>query len=327
MAGNFNYPQVNYGALTSGLNALGQGFSNYATGMRDKQLGTDVATALTSNNPDLNALAQKYAQAGKPDVALKILEYKQNLDAKNAPEWAVNTVTGDLFNKNSPTPPGPSMDLAEDPATAGMNPAQKKAFLVAKGRAAGTSAGLGQPTPQVRKGNVSSALHDLAYYYQQLDQEGASVDPNQPDTWRNVRAHMGASPLGQMVEGMIGTKAQTTRDQINTVRPALINAIRQATGMSAKAMDSNVELQFYLKQATDPAVGRDANYAALRQLDKQYGLGDIDKAIPPDVLSRMPDQQQQTHPTFGPEFEGKTVIGPDKNAYIIKNGQPIPVGQ
>jgi hypothetical protein len=89
----------------------------------------------------------------------------------------------------------------------------------------------------------------------------------------NVLAAVGSSGPGQFLGNMVGTENQSARNSIAQTRPLLLNAIKQATGMSAKQMDSNAELKMYLAAATDPKLDIKANMAALDSLDRLYGLG------------------------------------------------------
>jgi hypothetical protein len=51
-----------------------------------------------------------------------------------------------------------------------------------------------------------------------------------------------------------------------------LQAIKNATGMSAKQMDSNAELQMYLRSATDPTIDIQANLQALDNLESMFGV-------------------------------------------------------
>jgi len=78
---------------------------------------------------------------------------------------------------------------------------------------------------------------------------------------------------GQGFARMLGTDPQVYRDKIEIAKPTLINAIRQATGMSAKAMDSDKELQFYLQALSDTTKPLAANLKALLAIERRYGVG------------------------------------------------------
>ena len=118
---------------------------------------------------------------------------------------------------------------------------------------------------------VSSSLEALSGYYDELSKAGAAIDTEKGGT-SNVYARVRASGAGQLVGGALGTEAQSIRNQINQVRPLLLNDIRQATAMGARGLDSNKELEFYLQAATDPARDIQANKAALQVLENAYGL-------------------------------------------------------
>lgn len=118
---------------------------------------------------------------------------------------------------------------------------------------------------------VSSLVSTLKGYYDGLLKGGGIVSTKR-GALANVSSRTGSSAVGQMVGGALGTKNQELRDSIKQQRPLLLQAIKQATGMSAKQMDSNVELKMYLAAATDPEIGYEANMSALQKLDELYGL-------------------------------------------------------
>lgn len=146
---------------------------------------------------------------------------------------------------------------------------------IAEAIARGTVAGKGELTPiELRdkgQNQVSSMIGTIGGYYDALDKAGGAVNPKNT-AGQNFSAFLGNTGPGQLQGKMAGTATQSIRNNIEQSRPLLINAIRQATGMSAKAMDSNAELQFYLKAATDPTLDVKANKDALQMLDKLYGL-------------------------------------------------------
>jgi hypothetical protein len=89
----------------------------------------------------------------------------------------------------------------------------------------------------------------------------------------NVLAATSSSGFGQALGRTFGTQNQSERNKIAQSRPLLLQAIKKATGASSKEMDSNVELQMYLKAATDPTLDYEANIYALEQLQTLYGIG------------------------------------------------------
>lgn len=137
------------------------------------------------------------------------------------------------------------------------------------------------------KDTVSGIASELRGYYKLLKDNGGIVDTEKGGA-SNIGARISASGLGQALGGAVGTKNQSARNSIEQTRPLLLNAIKQATGMSAKQMDSNAELKMYLAAATDPKLDVQANEAALNNLERLYGLGKpAGGGAPPDIESLL----------------------------------------
>ena len=122
------------------------------------------------------------------------------------------------------------------------------------------------------RGQMSTALGELRGYYDQLKNDDGIVSQDQ-GLVGNTLSRLGSSAVGQTVGGTVGTKNQMTRDKIEQTRPLLLNLIKEATGMSAQQMNSNAEMQLYLRAATDPTLSYEANVQALENLDKLFGIG------------------------------------------------------
>ena len=120
--------------------------------------------------------------------------------------------------------------------------------------------------------SVDAQVASLRDLYTQLQESGGITDTNNTGM-ENLSAGAASSGAGQAMGRLFGTKNQSLRNQIAQSRPLLLQAIKNATGMSAKQMDSNVELKMYLAAATDPTLDVQANLAALDNLSKLYGLG------------------------------------------------------
>jgi len=118
---------------------------------------------------------------------------------------------------------------------------------------------------------VSNLLDELRGSYKTLSDLGGSVDVRK-DAMDNASAYIGSSGVGQAFGRLSGTQTQSIRNQIKQTMPLLVNAIRQATAMGAKGMDSEKELAFYVDAATNPSLDIQANLAALDRLEKAYGL-------------------------------------------------------
>lgn len=122
------------------------------------------------------------------------------------------------------------------------------------------------------KEQLSAAVAQLKSQYDTL-KSGGGIPSREGGALSNIGARLGSSGLGQMVGGAIGTENQIARQSIEQTRPLLLNLIKNATGMSAQQMNSNAEMQMYLKAATDPTLSYEANMNALQNLDKMFGLG------------------------------------------------------
>ena len=145
-----------------------------------------------------------------------------------------------------------------------------------KAEESGKVAGRGEITPKQKKknaqGRVSQNLYEMADLYESLQEMGEIVDVDKP-SFDNISASISASNLGQAVQRRMGTEAQSIRNTIGSIRPLLMNDIRQASEMGARGLDSEKELEFYLQAATDPQRDIQSNIAAIEILDKAYGLG------------------------------------------------------
>jgi hypothetical protein len=122
------------------------------------------------------------------------------------------------------------------------------------------------------KNEVTQIVDQLGAAYGTLKNEGGITSAN-GGLLGNLGAMASNTDVGQMVGRVKGSPSQQARDTIAQTRPLLLNAIKNATGMSAQQMNSNAEMQLYLRAATDPSLGYEANAKALENLDKLYGLG------------------------------------------------------
>ena len=105
----------------------------------------------------------------------------------------------------------------------------------------------------------------------------------------NLRSAASRSAVGQAFGQAVGSTNQSARNTIAQSRPLLLNAIKEATGMSAKQMDSNAELKMYLAAATDPSLDYEANMNALNQLERLFGTSSANRGQP---QSQQPQNQQ-----------------------------------
>lgn len=122
------------------------------------------------------------------------------------------------------------------------------------------------------KEQLSGVVQQLTNSYDALE-KGGGITSTAQSGLANLGARLGSTGVGQAVGGALGTENQRQRQQVEQTRPLLLNFIKEATGMSAQQMNSNAEMQLYLKAATDPTLTVEANRQALANLDKMFGLG------------------------------------------------------
>jgi len=114
-----------------------------------------------------------------------------------------------------------------------------------------------------------------------LQAGGHAISPDQ-GTWTNL-INAGRTLLNPL-ETAMGTEASVQRNFFELAKPAMINQVRQASGMSAKTMDSNTELKYYLSMMGGPGYSTENTLAALIIIAEEYGLSEIEDANG-DVIS------------------------------------------
>jgi hypothetical protein len=119
---------------------------------------------------------------------------------------------------------------------------------------------------------LSSVLDDLRASYDTLD-KSAAIPSTQRGTLSNLAASAQASGIGQALGRMGGTEEQSARDTINSSRMMLLNSIKQATGMSAQQLNSNVELTSWLKAVSDPTQSIETVNNILGNIEKFVASG------------------------------------------------------
>lgn len=130
----------------------------------------------------------------------------------------------------------------------------------------GTGRGQQQATPGMIDAAVGN-LREIRTIYDDLHRMGAMVSPGR-STAENFVARARSSAAGQVVEGAIGTEAQTLRDRVASIRPGLMQSIARATGMNARQLDSNAEVRLFMQTVTDPTTSYEANLRAIEGLER-----------------------------------------------------------
>lgn len=130
--------------------------------------------------------------------------------------------------------------------------------------------------PSIIKGKerLDSILSDISSQYDMLKEKGGAVSES-GSTIGNVGAYLANTGIGQEFGKAIGSEEQTIRNNIASKRPLISQAIMQATGMSAKQLDSNAELQNFLKSVGDPTASYESVKKTFADLSKNFGLGTV----------------------------------------------------
>jgi hypothetical protein len=122
------------------------------------------------------------------------------------------------------------------------------------------------------KTQLADDLDNLRASFTRLDEMRAI-----PSTARGVLSNLSsataASGFGQTLARAGGTEEQVERDVINSARTRLVNSIKNATGMSAQQLNSNVELQTMLKSISDPGQSVQAALRIIDDIDNAYVKG------------------------------------------------------
>lgn len=125
----------------------------------------------------------------------------------------------------------------------------------------------------------SDELDNVQGLYDKLN-ELKALPSTQRGALSNLTSSMQASGLGQLAGKAIGSDEQRLRDEISSAKFRLLQAMKNATGMSAQQMNSNVELQTMLGSLGDPSKSYEANTGVIEQMRNRYGGNARDAAAP-----------------------------------------------
>jgi hypothetical protein len=143
------------------------------------------------------------------------------------------------------------------------------------------SAAIRENKAELGKTQLADDLDNLRASFTKLD-EMRAIPSTARNPLSNVAAGVAATGVGQKAGQLFGTEAQVERDVINSARSRLVNSIKNATGMSAQQLNSNVELQTMLKSISDPGQSVQAALRIIDDIDNAYvkGAGMPKKSTP-----------------------------------------------
>jgi hypothetical protein len=128
------------------------------------------------------------------------------------------------------------------------------------------------------RSSLENTFESMFLGYKDLQTSGAIRDVG-AGVGANIAAYMQTSPLGREIGKATGSPAEATREAIEALQPSISQAIMAQPGMSAKGMDSERELAFFIKSITAPTTDVNTNYATLHALDMRFGNGQLLKKM------------------------------------------------
>jgi hypothetical protein len=119
--------------------------------------------------------------------------------------------------------------------------------------------------------SVESALQSIDKIFDDLQASGGAISTENSmlDNLSNAAAARGGVLTA-------GTKNQALRNELKSKLPLVSAAVKNATGKSAQELNSNVELQMFMKALTDPDVMEyETAKKVLSSLSSEFGLGGL----------------------------------------------------
>jgi hypothetical protein len=287
-------------SFTQQLNPLANILAGQAVGGRADTKQTELAAALRGKKLEVQKAIQQKIDSGDLKGALAIASQNEQYGGKDF----IAPLLGNVIPKAiQPTTDMQNYEFAKTPSGGGfkgtlndfvnqITPYQKAHLGILAGNQAQSRVPMGyrmtsdgglEPIPggpadqkaqtvNVGRETVNTLATGLKDQYNLLKDTGG-ITSTKESALSNIPAFLSSSSAGQATGKLFGTANQSARNTISQSRPLLLQAIAKATGMSSKQMDSNVELQMYLRAATDPSLDYEANIYALDQLQTLYGVG------------------------------------------------------
>jgi hypothetical protein len=239
-----------------GYPATPEGYQAFQSAQRPPQQPRNPIAVLGPNNrPTLVTPEQAVGMTPLTPPAVQILGLNPR-DAKEAPAPSVTQI-------QDPTDPTQMITInARDYKGGGLG-SPGVIGLAGKTPAATAAA----TKKEEGKQQASDILDTLETAYTELDRRKA-VPSERRSAGSNILAYVAGTGAGQIAGRVVGTEAQTQRDIIQSSRNQLLNAVKNATGMSAQQLNSNVEFRSWLEALSDPTRSIEANRAILENMRK-----------------------------------------------------------
>jgi len=287
-------------------------------GSSDKVLSVIQAAITKAADRQIRLDIEREKIDARASEKLKDIEYKKERDLQNAKDEKeraqiraeaqlqvaqIMTDSREAMAKLASSlrqPPAPSVTTIVDPT----NPNQMISIDTRqyKGGGIGSVGVIGvsgkEPTAAVKetkategKAQLKDQLEDLRASFTNLN-ESRSIVSEERNPVSNVLSYVQGSSVGQIGGKVLGTKAQTDRNLINSAKQRIAQAIKNATGMSSQQLNSNFELKSMLDSLSDVNLGYEASMKIIDRLERDYVTGGgMNKETPPKKTLSAEDQK------------------------------------
>lgn len=144
------------------------------------------------------------------------------------------------------------------------------------------------------RASLADQTAGLLSLYTTLNDKGGMTNTTR-GAFANAGTRAMASAPGMLVGSFNPGEVQVLRENIKNARPMLLQAIKQATGLTSGQLNSNVELTLWLNSVTDPTQPFET---------AQYTLQNLDKILVTDRAARAAAWKQIKQGPQGPSAGG-----------------------
>lgn len=250
--------QAPYQPVYSPVVSGGEAGSPFAPGFQNGSINDAGLNDLQGQTMTPDQLAQAIGDVG-PNIPTDSPIGKQGLNVEALqPPASVAQSLGGRLDPNNPAVLEADIGVAKTIAT-------DKAKIDAENAVAEKKKAEGRKQLEGVLNDMRSAIGDLSATGEVVTTGGDKI--------KNVENYLKNSALGQKVAGATGSAAQPPRDRFNSARNRLTTALMAATGMSSQQLNSNVELQEFLKSLGNTQMAPETVNSIIDNLSRQYGNG------------------------------------------------------